>query len=90
MLSESWLIKRQLAKLITNEFIDRTYAAIMASGAYGAKLCGAGGGGFFVVIVPPERRRQLTAAIAPLAVIPIDIDVDGTSLVYSASSLRAE
>jgi D-glycero-alpha-D-manno-heptose-7-phosphate kinase len=90
MLSESWLIKRQLAKLITNESIDRTYAAIMASGAYGAKLCGAGGGGFCVVIIPPERRRQLTAAIAPLAVIPIDIDVDGTSLVYSASSLRAE
>jgi len=90
MLSESWLIKRQLAKSITNDSIDRTYEAVTAAGAYGAKLCGAGGGGFFIVIIPPERRGRLTAAVAPLAVIPIDIDVDGTSLVYPVSSLRVE
>lgn len=87
MLTESWLIKRRLTKSITNESIDRIFEAIMASGAYGAKLCGAGGGGFFIALIPPERRKQLEAAVAPLAVVPIDIDVDGTSLIYPMRSV---
>jgi D-glycero-alpha-D-manno-heptose-7-phosphate kinase len=86
MLTESWLIKRRLTASITNESIDRIYAAIMSSGAYGAKLCGAGGGGFFIALVPPEKRHELQSAVAPLSVAPIDIDVDGTSLIYPAQS----
>jgi D-glycero-alpha-D-manno-heptose-7-phosphate kinase len=82
MLSESWFIKRRLAKAITNDSINEIYDAIMASGAHGAKLCGAGGGGFFVALIPPEQRKQLEHAVAPLSVIPIDIDVDGTCLIY--------
>jgi D-glycero-alpha-D-manno-heptose-7-phosphate kinase len=39
MLSESWFIKRRLTNLITNDDIDRIYDVIIASGAYGAKLC---------------------------------------------------
>ncbi len=88
MLSESWLVKRRLTGSITNDSIDQIYAVIMASGAYGAKLCGAGGGGFFIALIPPERREQLTTAIAPLSMIPIDIDVDGTCLIYPITSLR--
>ena len=88
MLSELWFIKRRLTKSITNDSIDRIFDAIMASGAHGAKLCGAGGGGFFVALIPPERRRQLEAAVAPLSVIPIDIDVDGTRLIYPVTSLQ--
>jgi hypothetical protein len=82
MLSESWFIKRRLAKAITNDSINEIYDAIMASGAHGAKLCGAGGGGVFVALIPPEQRKQLEHAVAPLSVIPIDIDVDGTCLIY--------
>ena len=77
-----WFIKRRLAKAITNDSINEIYDAIMASGAHGAKLCGAGDGGFFVALIPPEQRKQLEHAVAPLSVIPIDIDVDGTCLIY--------
>jgi len=87
MLSESWRIKRRFSTSISNESIDRIFEAIIASGAYGAKLCGAGGGGFFIALISPERRKNLEAAVAPLSVIPIDIDVDGTSLIYPAQSL---
>ncbi len=88
MLSESWLIKRRLTKSITNDSVDRIYDAIIASGAYGAKLCGAGGGGFFVALISPERSKVLEAMVAPLAVIPIDIDVDGTTLVHPVSPMQ--
>ena len=79
------MIKRRLTKSITNDSVDRIYDAIIASGAYGAKLCGAGGGGFFVALIAPERSKILGTMVAPLAVIPIDIDVDGT---HSPSSSK--
>jgi D-glycero-alpha-D-manno-heptose-7-phosphate kinase len=84
MLVEGWHIKRQFSKQVSNDTIDDLFGAIMKSGAYGAKLCGAGGGGFFLAIVPPERQHALIKAIHPLAVIPVDFDVDGSTLVYPA------
>ena len=84
MLSESWRVKRGLSAAISNPRIDALFDAIEFSGAYGAKLCGAGGGGFFLALVPPERQRELRERVAPNAVIPIGIDVHGTTLVYQA------
>lgn len=84
MLSHSWRLKRGLSKSVSNEEIDRIFEAIMSSGAYGAKLCGAGGGGFFLALVSPDRLDRLRDAVAPLSVLPIDIDVDGTTLIYPA------
>jgi D-glycero-alpha-D-manno-heptose-7-phosphate kinase len=81
-LSESWMIKRGLSGGVSNDEIDDLYAAIQANGAYGAKLCGAGGGGFFLALVPPARQGALAQAVAPRAVIPIEIDLDGASLIY--------
>lgn len=82
MLSESWYIKRSLSNRISTDEIDGIFEAIVGAGAYGAKLCGAGGGGFFMALVPPERQQGLIKTLAPLAVMPIDIDVDGTALAY--------
>jgi D-glycero-alpha-D-manno-heptose-7-phosphate kinase len=86
MLSESWFIKRGLSDRVTNDTVDAVFEAVQAHGAYGAKLCGAGGGGFFLALVPPERQAALAAAVAPLAVIPIDVDVEGTTVIYPASA----
>jgi len=85
-LSESWLIKRNLSGSVSNDTIDELFAAIQAHGAFGAKLCGAGGGGFFMALVPPERQAALAEAVAPLAVIPVDIDLEGATLVYAAGA----
>lgn len=82
MLSHTWQLKRGLSKTVSNDEIDRIFEAIISSGAYGAKLCGAGGGGFFLALIPPDRLDRLRAAVAPLSVLPIDIDVDGTTLIY--------
>lgn len=87
MLRESWAVKRQLSASVTNAEVDELYDRCLAAGAYGGKLCGAGGGGFLLMLVEPERRAALEAAVAPLPVIPIEIDVHGSTLVYPPSGL---
>ena len=87
MLSESWYIKRNLTSAISNESIDNIFEAIVGAGAYGAKLCGAGGGGFFLALIAPEKLDALREAVAPNGIISIDIDLNGTSLVFPTSSL---
>jgi D-glycero-alpha-D-manno-heptose-7-phosphate kinase len=85
MLSASWHIKRSLSKAVSNSDLDDIFNAIIDSSAYGAKLCGAGGGGFFLTLIDPDRVKELEARVAPLAVMPITIDVDGSSIVYNQS-----
>ena len=88
MLSESWYTKRQLSTAISSGHIDEVFDGILAAGALGAKLCGAGGGGFFMALCAPERQAKLRDMLRPLAVIPISIDTAGTTLVYPALSMR--
>ena len=82
MLDEAWRIKRGLTSNISNAEIDELYSLIKASGAYGAKLCGAGGGGYFLALIDPDRLDALRQAVAPRAIIPITIDHEGSTLVY--------
>lgn len=82
MLNESWYVKRGLSSAISNGPIDDLFESILKVGAFGAKLCGAGGGGFFLALVPPEKQMALAEAVAPRAVIPIRVDVHGTTRVF--------
>jgi D-glycero-alpha-D-manno-heptose-7-phosphate kinase len=84
MLSESWYIKRSLTKQISNTEIDNLFNVILKAGAYGAKLCGAGGGGYFLVLIDSDRIEALRKAVDQLIVIPITIDTDGSTLVYTS------
>jgi D-glycero-alpha-D-manno-heptose-7-phosphate kinase len=86
MLNESWKIKRGLTSSVSNDAIDDLYDRIIAGGAYGAKLCGAGGGGYFMALVPPELQSGLADSLAPRSVVPVDIDTEGTSLIYPVST----
>ena len=87
MLRDAWAVKRTLSTRITNPHIDDLYTRCVRAGAYGGKLCGAGGGGFLLMLVEPERREALEAAVAPLPVIPIEIDVHGSTLMYPSTGV---
>lgn len=84
MLSESWLIKRTLSDHVTSAHLDHVYSAIMASGAYGAKLCGAGGGGFFLALIDPDRVATLSSRLPGCAVVRIRTDVDGSMIAHQS------
>ena len=87
MLRESWAVKRTLSERVSNPMIDELYQRCIDAGAYGGKLCGAGGGGFLMMLVEPERQAALEAAVAPLPVIPIEIDVHGSTLIHPPSGV---
>jgi D-glycero-alpha-D-manno-heptose-7-phosphate kinase len=84
MLSESWSIKRSLTKSITNDAIDDLFKTILKAGAYGAKLCGAGGGGYFLALIDRDKIEPLRKAVGDHVVIPISIDTDGSTVVYTS------
>jgi len=63
LLHESWLKKRGLSKIISNQKIDYLYDMGIKNGAIGGKLIGAGGGGYILFFCPPTKRNQLTKAL---------------------------
>jgi len=77
LLNAGWEIKRKLSSEVSNTGIDDLYDLIMSSGAYGAKLCGAGGGGFFMVLASPESANYIRSRLPSGSLLPIGIDFSG-------------
>jgi D-glycero-alpha-D-manno-heptose-7-phosphate kinase len=82
LLHKSWILKRELTKLITNSTIDEIYEAAICAGALGGKLCGAGGGGFLMLFVPPEKQPKVKEVLKYLLLVPIRFENLGTHIVF--------
>ena len=80
LLDDGWRLKRTLSPGISNEAVDAAYEAVMAAGAYGGKITGAGGGGFFLVVHPPGRSREIAAAVPGMQYVPVRISPDGSQI----------
>ena len=63
ILHESWQRKKQLARGVSNERIDRLYRLALEHGAVGGKIAGAGGGGFLLLYCEPEHHAALTRVL---------------------------
>jgi D-glycero-alpha-D-manno-heptose-7-phosphate kinase len=85
LLHESWKIKKTLSKLISNERIDRIYAAGIGAGALGGKILGAGSGGCILFFVPPYSQMAVKEALKDLLHIPIKFDTMGSQLILYAT-----
>jgi D-glycero-alpha-D-manno-heptose-7-phosphate kinase len=59
----SWMAKRQLARGISDPWIDQWYETARACGAAGGKIAGAGGGGFLLLYCEPEHQDRVTEAL---------------------------
>lgn len=73
LLHEAWILKRGLASAISNDFIDRCYAAAREAGAIGGKITGAGGGGFLLLYCPEEAIERVTGVMAAMGLKPMDV-----------------
>lgn len=82
VLDEGWQLKRSLTTGISNEGIDRQYAAAKAAGAFGGKITGAGGGGFLLLLHPPDRSHQISAALSPMTRLPVRITPEGSRILF--------
>ena len=82
LLDESWKYKREIPS-VSNQFIDHVYSKAIKNGAIGGKLLGAGKGGFMFFICKKNAKEKLVKSLYPLITLDIDIDQEGSKLIYS-------
>jgi D-glycero-alpha-D-manno-heptose-7-phosphate kinase len=59
ILDYGWQQKKRMADNITNSILDELYTKVLAAGANGGKISGAGGGGFMIFYCPGNTRHQV-------------------------------
>ena len=64
ILDFGWQYKKQMAKSISNEHIDKLYETALNAGASGGKISGAGGGGFMFFYCPENSRYSVIEALS--------------------------
>lgn len=81
LLQESWRLKKSLSKTISNSTVDQIVQEGLNSGAYGAKLCGAGSGGFVLFVIPEsgDARERVLSALNKYKPVKLSIDYIGPS-----------
>lgn len=80
-LNLSWILKRRMSDNISNSFMDDMYETAKKAGAWGGKILGAGGGGFMLLLVPPEKQPSVREALKDFALVPLQFDTQGTSII---------
>lgn len=83
LLHRSWELKKRLAKMVSNGYIDEIYECARRAGAMGGKITGAGGGGFILLYVPHERQGPVRAALHGLQELPFRLEPDGTKVIFN-------
>lgn len=82
ILHEAWMIKKNLAKDITNPLVDKYYKKARKAGAIGGKLLGAGGGGFLLLYCMPKNQKKLYRALG-LRKLDFKFDIEGTNVIFT-------
>ena len=80
LLNEGWDLKSRLSSAVSSPQIDNVYKEIMRSGAYGAKLCGAGGGGFFLVVADPAAASKIGNSLGEDKIMKVSVYNSGVEL----------
>ena len=80
---ESWLLKKNLSKSITNYKINEIYDDALRHGALGGKLLGAGGGGFFLFYVPYKYQKQFIKYFNKLINVPFKFSSKGSEIMLN-------
>mgnify|MGYP001196225383 CR=1 FL=1 len=78
LLDEGWRLKRGLSSKITDADIDALHGEVMACGATGCKLLGAGGGGFLLAHGGADLGNKVRDRLPAAKCIPLKIDPHGS------------
>lgn len=81
LLHENWILKKSLAKEVSNTYLEEIYELGLSHGAHGGKILGAGGGGFFLFCVDSYKRDQFIKEMGLLHV-PFRFEYGGASLPF--------
>ncbi len=81
LLHETWIVKRSITHLITNDRIDEIYETARRAGALGGKLLGAGGGGFILIFATPASQPKVREALKHLLYVPFRFESLGSQII---------
>jgi D-glycero-alpha-D-manno-heptose-7-phosphate kinase len=81
ILHENWMLKRQLARDISNPQVDEWYERGRRAGASGGKLLGAGAGGFLMFYAPRERHDAIAAALTGARRVDFRLEPGGSRVI---------
>lgn len=81
-LHKGWLLKKGLAKGISNPLIDGAYSRAIEAGALGGKILGAGGGGFILLYCDEDKQENVRKEIL-LPEVDFRISSYGSRVIYS-------
>ena len=90
LLNETWQVKKEINKKISNTVIDEIYDTAMQSGAFGGKLLGAGAGGFMIFVIPENNMSNVRASLDKFIQVPVKIDYSGSQVYENKSIFRGE
>jgi D-glycero-alpha-D-manno-heptose-7-phosphate kinase len=84
IIHEGWMLKKQLAKNISNSWIDECYDKAISAGAIGGKLAGAGGCGFLVLICDLSKQNQVIKALNNFRKVDVNFEPKGSKIIYAS------
>lgn len=76
LMAQNWECQKRLHPSVTNETIERIFAAALENGAIGGKACGAGGGGCVIFYCRPEKEHQTRRALEREGATILDFNID--------------
>jgi len=84
LLSESWIVKKNLSEKVSNASIDELLKIALQNGATAGKLLGAGAGGFMLFLTRNSKdKKKLIEKLKKLQTVKFKIDTLGSHVIYS-------
>lgn len=83
LLEETWILKRGISPLISNDRVEECYSTCKKAGAQAFKLLGAGSSGFAVALVRPEEMKLFKEKIG-YKCVDFQFDYDGSKVIFDS------
>lgn len=81
IMHEGWLLKKELARGVSNSTFDHYYKTALKAGAVGGKLLGAGGGGFLLFYCEPKYQNMVRRSLNQRE-LKFRLDNEGAKIIY--------
>lgn len=80
LMDETWQLKKESNKGVSNKEIDNIYGYAKKNGAIGGKILGAGGGGYMYFIISPDKRDEFKKKMMKKGLEEVDFSIDYNGL----------
>jgi D-glycero-alpha-D-manno-heptose-7-phosphate kinase len=78
IINQSWELKKNLSKFVTNNNINTLYKILLKFGSYGGKLLGAGNGGFILSLSSQSTIRKIKKKLKKNKILQVKIEKSGS------------